>query len=210
MVIDVIDLSGTQCQISGGFNSGTVIIQYTGFTCGGAIRIQRATDMHITCTVNQAVRPVIQGLYPQVHTLTPGQCRRHAIFFQIIKCGSADTNSIAVDSPGTGIRQGVRLKMRIFPVNQPTVQQCVRHVKPGLPGTDFTFLCVFKADAVQVKPAACQQAAGIRDIAINGKRKVSVRNSLTTVAERCVTFQRHIAQRKQFPVTTELTGIHRY
>ncbi|MCZ6343766.1 hypothetical protein O5286_28475, partial [Escherichia coli] len=35
-------------------------------------------------------------------------------------------------------------------------------------------------------PAACQQAAGIRDIAINGKRKVSVRNSLTTVAERCV------------------------
>ncbi|GDN57335.1 hypothetical protein BvCmsNSNP043_01242 [Escherichia coli] len=100
--------------------------------------------------------------------------------------------------------------MRIFPVNQPTVQQCVRHVKPGLPGTDFTFPGVFKADAVQVKPAACQQAAGIRDIAINGKRKVSVRNGLTTVTERCVTFQRYIARGKQFPVTTELTGIHRY
>ncbi|GDM40202.1 hypothetical protein BvCmsKSP061_02698 [Escherichia coli] len=64
MVIDVIDLSGTQYQISGGFNCGTVIIQYTGFPRGGTIRIQRATDIHIACTVNQAVRPVIQGLYP--------------------------------------------------------------------------------------------------------------------------------------------------
>ncbi|GDL53053.1 hypothetical protein BvCmsKSP015_02060 [Escherichia coli] len=64
MVIHVIDLSGAQCQGTGGFNRGTVIIQYTGFTCGAAIRIQRATDMHIACTVNQAVRPVIQGLYP--------------------------------------------------------------------------------------------------------------------------------------------------
>ncbi|SQM19113.1 Uncharacterised protein [Escherichia coli] len=64
MVIDVIDLSGTQCQGTGGFNSGTVIIQYTGFPRGCAIRIQHATSMHITCTVNQTVRPVIQGLYP--------------------------------------------------------------------------------------------------------------------------------------------------
>ena len=41
-----------------------MIIQYTGFPRGGTIRIQHATSMHITCTVNQAVRPVIQGLYP--------------------------------------------------------------------------------------------------------------------------------------------------